>query len=67
LVAEYKITYDDKKEVMREMQEALNAANRALAENRDPEAISQLQLNQFAAQDNFDLAEQEALNAEYFW
>lgn len=67
MVAEYKITYDDKKEVMREMQEALNAANRALAENRDPEAISQLQLNQFAAQDHFDLAEQEALNAEYFW
>jgi hypothetical protein len=42
---------------MREMQEELNAANRALAENRDPEAISQLQLAQFAAQDHFDLAE----------
>jgi len=49
------------------MQEELNFTNRALAENRDPEAISDLQMAQMEAQDNFDLAEAEALNAEYFW
>jgi hypothetical protein len=61
------MTYDEKKNILRGKEEDLNLTNRALAENRDPEAISDLQLAQMEAQDAFDLAESEALNAEYFW
>lgn len=52
---------------MRAMQSALTEAERNLANNRDPEAIVELQLTVTQAQDNFDLAEANALQAEYFY
>lgn len=52
---------------MREAQEALNEANRAVSMNRDADAVAELQLAAFAAQDEFDLREAQAVNAEYFY
>lgn len=49
------------------MQSALTEAERNLANNRDPEAIVELQLAVSSAQDLFDLAEAAALQAEYFY
>jgi len=66
-VDQRKETYDELKDEMRYAQEVLNAANRDLTQNRDPDLIAELQMNQMAAQDEFDLAEAAALNAEYFW
>jgi chromosome segregation ATPase len=66
-VNERRETLADAKGAMREAQEALNEANRALTMNRDPEAVAELQLAVFSAQDEFDLLEARALNAEFFY
>lgn len=52
---------------MRDMQSQLTEAERNLANNRDPELIVEMQLIVTQAQDNFDLAEANALQAEYFY
>lgn len=66
-VNERRETLADAKAAMREAQEALNEANRAMTMNRDPEAVAELQLAVFSAQDEFDLLEARALNAEFFY
>jgi len=59
--------YESAKAELRQRQGELTDAERQLANNRNPDAITRLQLAVSDAEDLFELAEAEALQAEYFY